>query len=69
MSGGPAWDRLCPSSISFPSIGNVEYECLVNTTVEHILDYCTSQAAIEFTTATLVVNCVLDVLSDFASKL
>lgn len=50
------------------SIGNVEYHCLVNTSVVYIETHCSSQTAIHFTTATLITNCVLDVLSDVASE-
>lgn len=62
------WPIFAFSSVSYLiSIGNVEYHCLINTTA-YIEGFCSSQEAIAFTTATLVTNCVLDVLSDFASK-
>lgn len=50
------------------SVGDVEYHCLVGRTVEYLETQCSTQTAIRFTTATLIVNCVLDVISDFASK-
>lgn len=63
------WPALALSVVCYlVSIGDVQYECLINTTAEHLMTYCTTQEAIRFTTVTLIINCVLDVLSDIASK-
>lgn len=63
------WPAFALSVVSYlVSVGDVEYHCLVNTTVAYLESYCTSQDAIHFTTTTLIANCVLDVLSDFSSK-
>lgn len=49
------------------SLGDVQYECLVGD-MTYIVTYCGTSPAGRFTTITLQVNCVLDVLSDFLSK-
>lgn len=63
------WPGFSLSVVTYlVSVGDVEYHCLVNATVAYLQSYCSSQKAINFTTNTLIINCVLDVLSDFASK-
>lgn len=52
--------------VFFVSLGDVQYECLVGPTTT-ILSYCSTRAASRFTTLTLIINCALDVLSDFLS--
>lgn len=51
----------------FVCIGNVQYECLVGP-IEKLNGWCNTKPAIDFTTATLQANCVLDVFSDLLSK-
>lgn len=64
------WPAFALSVICYlVSIGDVEYKCLVNSSALYIQTYCTSDDAIYFTTTTLIVNCVLDVLSDFTIML
>lgn len=64
------WPVFALAVVSYlVSVGDVEYHCLVNASVAHLETYCSSQDAINFTTTTLIANCVLDVLSDFASKM
>lgn len=63
------WPAFTLSVISYViSVGDVEYHCLVGETAVYIQTYCSSQKTIHYQTATLIANCVLDVLSDFASK-
>lgn len=63
------WPALALSVVCYlVSVGDVQYDCSVNATLEHILESCTSPAAIQFTAVSLIINCVLDVLSGIASK-
>lgn len=52
----------------FVSVGNIEYKCLFNS-LEFITLHCSSAAGTKFLRDTLTANCVLDVVSDFASTL
>lgn len=50
------------------SIGTIQYWCLVRP-LTYIMSECKSDAAIYFQRTTLVVKCVVDVLTDFMSPL
>ena len=64
------WPAFALSIICYiVSIGDVENKCLVNSSALYIPTYCsTSDDAMYFITTTLIVNCVLDILYDFTSK-
>lgn len=63
------WIVLILSAITFVvAIGNVDYRCLLNP-LDDIVVHCNSNSGTHFLTITLVVNCALDVLTDFLSKL
>ena len=49
-------------------IGDIQYSCLVSPLPE-LLATCSSDANIQFQTATLKLNCALDVITDFTSSL
>lgn len=53
--------------IYFVYIGTVDYGCLVGP-IDEINAKCDKKAAIDFSTATLQANAVLDVVSDLFSK-
>lgn len=50
-------------AIYFVCVGTVQYECLVGS-VDKINGWCNTKPGIDFTTATLQANAVLDVVSD-----
>ncbi|PSR77156.1 hypothetical protein BD289DRAFT_378065, partial [Coniella lustricola] len=52
-------------AIWFACLGNVQYHCEIGTVQQLDTRYCTTEAASQFTSVTLIVNAALDVLSDF----
>lgn len=59
-------NALFTLAIFFVCVGTVQYECLVGDIVK-INGWCNTKPAIDFTTATLQANAVLDVVSDLFS--
>lgn len=50
------------------SVGDIGYPCLINSDIEYLSTYCVSAEHSTKMTNTVTANCVLDIVSDVASK-
>ena len=62
------WWLICGFTVStyLICIGDIQYSCLVSPLLK-LLTICSSDKNVQFQTATLKLNCALDVISDFLS--
>lgn len=63
------WPALALSAICFvASVGDMGFHCLINSDVEYLQTNCISRKFDTIMTNAVTANCVLDVISDLASK-
>lgn len=63
------WPAFILSAVCFVvSVGDIGYSCLVNSDIEYLSTYCVSPEHSAKMTNTVTANCVLDIVSDIASK-
>lgn len=63
------WPAFILSVVCFiVSVGDIGYPCLINSDIEYLSTYCVSPEHSTKMTNTVTANCVLDIVSDVASK-
>lgn len=63
------WPAFVLSAVCLAvSVGDIGYPCLINSDIQYLSTYCVSPEHSTKMTNTVTANCVLDIVSDIASK-
>lgn len=63
------WPAFILSAVCFfSSVGDMGFHCLINSDIIYLSTYCVSQEFSTKMTNAVTANCVLDIVSDIASK-